>query len=105
MQIKINHVFFHIKVKRKVSKKLYSRAHERQRQEQCIFFFNFDKIIRNKKLAIFQHSLKDLDLLVISIYNKNWCLILYKTKTSKIQTGPISCILRPDTKTSHVCAA
>lgn len=47
------------------------------------FFFNFDKIIRNKKLAIFQHSLKDLDLLVISIYNKNWCLILYKTKTSK----------------------
>lgn len=68
------------------------------------FFLNFDKIIRNKKLAIFQHSLKDLDLLVISI-NKNWCLILYKTKTSKIQTGPISCVLRPDTKTSHVCAA
>lgn len=104
MQIKINHVFFNIKVKRKVSKKLYSRAHERHRDRSSAFFFNFDKIIRNKKLAIFQHSLKDLDLLVISI-NKNWCLILYKTKTSKIQTGPISCVLRPDTKTSHVCAA
>lgn len=67
------------------------------------FFFNFDKIIRNKKLAIFQHSLKDLDLLVISI-NKNWCLILYKTKTSKIQTGPISCSTTRYKNKSCVCS-
>lgn len=90
VQIKINHIFFNIKVKRKVSKKLYSRAHD-------IHTGAVDFLILTKRLGIrsyqfFKHSMKDLNLLVFPIY-KDWCLI-----PLKYRLDCIPCALRPDNR-------
>lgn len=93
VQIKINHIFFNIKVKRKVSKKRYSRAHDiRYMETGAVDFLILTKWLGIRSYQFFKHSMKDLNLLVFPIY-KDWCLI-----PLKYRLGWIPRALRPDNR-------
>lgn len=91
VQIKINHIFFNIKVKRKVSKSC-TAGHMIYMETGAVDFLILTKWLGIRSYQFFKHSMKDLNLLVFPIY-KDWCLI-----PLKYRLGWIPRALRPDNR-------